>query len=127
EGAAFPASAVRRSILHGRHPVGVGDELECVRALGAEAALVDRTVGIALNGDGPLALREYEKTAADGAVRTHAMCHLCSAQTGLDGGRSRADWLPVTERAWSVHALYMRVCCAVMGRFMAIRVLWEFR
>src|SRR5262249_45640207 len=106
ERALLPAIAVRRPILHRGHPVGIGDELQSVGPLGAEAALVHGAVWIALDGDGAVGLGENEETAPNGAVRTHAVCHLRSAQTGVNARRSRTDRLLVTERACSIHVIW---------------------
>src|SRR5712691_142679 len=79
----LPPVAVRRPILDRGHTVGVGNELQRIGALRAEAALVHWALRIALDVDDLLRLRENKETAPDGAIRAHTLRDLCSTETGL--------------------------------------------
>src|SRR5437879_792883 len=97
----FPMIGVRRAIHHAGYPMRIADELKRIRALGAERALVDRAVGIALNIDHLAGLRVDVLAAPDSAIRADAMTLRCAAKPRVlrDRVRRHSCWLPEIGRA----------------------------
>src|SRR2546425_11172115 len=96
----LPPVAVRRPVLDLGHTVRVGHELESIRALGAEAPLVHRAVRITLDVNDLPRLREDKEAAPDGAIRTHTLGHLCSAEAGLRRRRAGTKRLLLGHGFW---------------------------
>lgn len=96
----LPPVASRRSILHRGHAVWIGHELESVGALRTEAALVDRALRIALDVNDLPRLREDKEAAPDGAIRTHTLGHLCSAEARLRRRRAGTKRLLLGHGFW---------------------------
>ena len=93
-GLRLPVVGVGSPVEDLRDAMRVDGELEGVGPLGAERALVDRTVGIALDVDELAALGVDELAAADGAVGTDALGDGGAAQPRGLRRRLRAERLP---------------------------------
>src|SRR5262249_11079572 len=78
----LPLVRVRGPVEDLRDAVRVDGELEGVRPLRAERALIDRAAGVALNVDELTTLRVDELAAPDGAVRADALGDRRAAEPG---------------------------------------------
>jgi len=96
----FPFGRAWCAVQDLRRAIRIDVELEDRRSLRAECALVERTVGIALDVDDLPVDRVYEGGAADGAIRTDARCHLRILDAELLRlGDDRSEWDPGADEA----------------------------